>query len=54
MRALIQKDTCNQVFTVALLTIDKTWKQPIRGLDKDDVAHIHDEYAIKKNKLKKE
>ena len=27
-RNLIQKDTCTPVFTVALFTIEKTWKQP--------------------------
>ena len=27
-KALIQKDTCTPVFTAALLTIAKTWKQP--------------------------
>ena len=42
MKALIQKDTCNQMVTVALLTTDKTWKQPIRGVDKEDVVHMCD------------
>ena len=27
-KALIQKDTCNPMFTAALFTIAKTWKQP--------------------------
>ena len=48
MRALIQKDTCNQMFTVTLLTIDKTWKQPIRGVDKEDAAHIREGICHKK------
>ena len=28
MKTLIQKDTCTSVFTAALFTIVKTWKQP--------------------------
>ena len=27
-KTVIQKDTCTPVFTVALFTIAKTWKQP--------------------------
>ena len=27
-KTIIQKDTCTPVFTVALFTIAKTWKQP--------------------------
>ena len=27
-KTLIQKDTCTSVFIVALITIDKTWKEP--------------------------
>ena len=29
-KTLIQKDTCTPMFTAALLTIAKTWKQPKR------------------------
>jgi len=28
LRKLIEKDTCTPVFTAALFTIAKTWKQP--------------------------
>ena len=28
MKTLIQKDTCTPMFTAALFTIAKTWKQP--------------------------
>ena len=28
MKTLIQKDTCTPIFTAALFTIVKTWKQP--------------------------
>ena len=27
-KIIIQKNTCNQMATAALFTIDKTWKQP--------------------------
>ena len=27
-KAIIQKDTCTPVFTVALFTITRTWEQP--------------------------
>ena len=27
-KTIIQKDTCTPVFTAALLTVAKTWKQP--------------------------
>ena len=42
-KTIIQKDTCTPMFTVALLTIARTWKQPkcpSTGMDKEDVAHI--------------
>ena len=36
---VIQKDTCTPMFTEALLTIAKTWKQPKCTLtDKEDVV----------------
>ena len=28
-KIMVQKDTCTPIFTAALLTIAKTWKQPI-------------------------
>ena len=41
----IEKDTCIPLFTVALSTIVRTWKQPrcqmTDDLDKKDVVHIH-------------
>ena len=39
----IQKDPCRPMFTAALFTIAKTWKQPKRpmtGMDKD-VVHVY-------------
>ena len=27
-KTMVQKDTCTPVFTAALLTVAKTWKQP--------------------------
>ena len=39
------KDACTPMFIAAVYTIAKTWKQPKcpldRGVDKEDVAHIH-------------
>ena len=39
------KDTCTPIFTAALFTIAKTWKQPKhpihRGMDKEDIVHIY-------------
>ena len=38
-----QKHTCTPIFTEALFTIAKTWKQPkcpLTGMDKEDVVHI--------------
>ena len=51
----IRKDTCTPMFTAALCTIAKTWKQPkcpLTGMDKD-VVHINNgNYsAIKKNEI---
>ena len=41
----IEKDTCIPLFTVALSTTVRTWKQPrcrlTDDLDKKDVVHIH-------------
>ena len=31
-KTIIQKDTCNPMFTAALVTIAKAWKQPKRPL----------------------
>ena len=42
---MTQKDTCTPMFIAALYTIAKTWKQPKcppdRGVDKEDVVHVH-------------
>ena len=38
------------MFTVALSTIDKTWKQPVRGVDEEYVAHMHDGICHKKER----
>ena len=43
-KAIIQNDTCTPVFTVALFTIARTWKQPIvhgQIMDKEDVIHTY-------------
>ena len=36
----IEKDTCIPLFTAALFTIAKTWKQP-RWMDKEVLVYIH-------------
>ena len=41
-KTTIQKDTCTTMFTAALFTIAKTWKQPKRPLtDKEDGVHMY-------------
>ena len=40
IEALILKDTCTPVFTVALFIIAKTWKQP-KCPSAEDVVHIY-------------
>ena len=44
-KTIIQEDTFTPVFTVALFTIAKTLKKTQmfinRGMDKEDVAHVH-------------
>ena len=43
-KTIIQKDTCTPMFTAALFTVAKTWKQPkcpLRWMDKEDVVHIY-------------
>ena len=45
-KTLIQKGMCTNVFTTALFTITKTWRQPKRlvmngWMDKEDVRYIH-------------
>ena len=40
----IERDTCIPLFTAALFTIDKTWKQPkcpLTEIDKENVIHIY-------------
>ena len=42
-KTFLKKDTCTRMFTAALFTIAKTWKQPKPtkgGMDKD-VVHIY-------------
>ena len=39
-KTVIQKDTCTPMFTAALFTIAKTWKQP-KCPSADDVVHIY-------------
>ena len=41
-KIIIQKDTCTPVFTVALFTMARTWKQPrCPSADEWIVVHIH-------------
>ena len=43
-KTVIQKDICIPVFTAALFTIDRTWKQPMsinRGMNKGDAVHTY-------------
>ena len=39
-KTIIQKDTCTSVFTAALFTIAKTWKQPICPLTDERVKKM--------------
>ena len=55
-KSIIQKDTCTPMFTAALFTIAKTWKQPKRPSTDEWIKKIciyTMEYysAIKKNKI---
>ena len=57
-KTIIQKETCTTVFTAALFTIARTWKQPKCPssdewiMDKEDVAHTMEYYsAIKRNEI---
>ena len=47
---MIPKDTCTPMFTAALFTITKTWKQPKRpsdrGMGKEDVVHIYNRILL--------
>ena len=46
MKTLIEKDTYTLLFTAALFTTTKIWKQPVssnRRMDKEDVVYIHNE-----------
>ena len=46
------KDTCTPVFTAALFTIAKTWKQPNCPSTEEDVVHIYNGIqAIEKNEV---
>ena len=45
-KTIIQEGACTPIFIAALFTIARTWKQPEwmfvnRGMDKEDVVHIH-------------
>ena len=47
MKTLIWKDKNSSIFTAALFTIAKIWKQPkcsLIWMDKEAVVHIHNEY----------
>ena len=51
-KAIIQKDIFTSMFTAALLTISKTWKQIKfnRGMGKEDVLHIYNEILLSHRK----
>ena len=49
---MVQKDTCTSVYTAALFTIAKTWKQPKCSLTDKDVVHIYSGVlVIKRNRI---
>ena len=54
-KTVIWKDTCTPMFTAALFTIAKTWKEPIcpSSMDKEDVVHIYNGILLshKKNEI---
>ena len=56
-KSIIQKDTCTPMFTAALFTIARTWKQPERPLTDEQIKmmwYIHTmEYysAIRKKEI---
>ena len=43
MRTLIGKEICTSMFTAALFTIAKTWKQPMcdGGQNKENVVYVY-------------
>ena len=57
-KTVVQKDTCTPIFTVALLTIAKTWKQTKCSLTDEWIKKMWYMYTmeyysdIKKNKIK--
>ena len=54
-KTIIQKDTFTPMFTAALFTIARIWKQLMsinRGMDKEDVVYTMEYYStIKKNEI---
>ena len=55
-KTIIWKDTCTPIFTSALFTITKTWKQPImsvsRWMDKENVVYIHNGIPLSQKRMK--
>ena len=57
-KTIIQKDTCTTQFTVTLLTIAKTWKQPKYPLTDEWIKKLWNIYTmecysvIKRNKIR--
>ena len=56
-KTVLQKDTCNPVFIVALFSIVRTWKQPRRPLTDEWIKNMWDIYtmeyhtAVKRNEV---
>ena len=46
METLIQKDTCTPIFTAALFTVAKTWKQPKCPLTKGWIKKMWYIYTV--------
>ena len=45
-KTVLQKDTCNPVFIVALFSIVRTWKQPRRPLTDEWIKNMWDIYTM--------
>ena len=48
-KTITQKDMCTPIFIAALFTIAKKQKQH-KGIDKEDVIHVHNEIILSHKK----